>query len=97
MIGALARKFFGSANERRIRAYQPFAVAYRARTIGERTVHQLLSTLQTKAPAARFHLMGHSFGCIVVSAAIAGPVEDGRIVDPLPRPVNTLFLVQGAM
>src|ERR1700674_4365512 len=24
MIGALARKFFGSANERRIRAYQPF-------------------------------------------------------------------------
>src|SRR6202049_705935 len=24
MIGALARKFFGSANERRIRAYQPY-------------------------------------------------------------------------
>ena len=23
MIGALARKFFGSANDRRIRAYQP--------------------------------------------------------------------------
>jgi preprotein translocase subunit SecA len=30
MIGALARKFFGSANERRMRAYQPFVEAINA-------------------------------------------------------------------
>ena len=44
-------------------------------------------------PKARFHLMGHSFGCIVVSATVAGPA--GR--PTLPRPVDSLFLVQGAL
>ena len=37
--------------------------------------------------------MGHSFGCIVVSATVAG-APGGR---PLPRPVDSLFLVQGAL
>ncbi|HEY4958960.1 MAG TPA: CHAT domain-containing protein, partial [Caldimonas sp.] len=48
---------------------------------------------QTAAPKARFHLMGHSFGCIVVSATVAGK-EAGPA---LPRPVDSLFLVQGAL
>jgi hypothetical protein len=69
----------------------------RARRIGESGVHDLLITLQQAAPRARFHLMGHSFGCIVVSAAIAGPLPQGAIVSRLPRPVHSLFLVQGAL
>jgi hypothetical protein len=80
-----------------VRQMSFWAMKHRARTIGERSVHQLMATLQKRAPDARFHLMGHSFGCIVVSAAIAGPVDNRRLVDRLPRPVDTLFLVQGAM
>ena len=45
----------------------------RARVIGEGGVHELLVSLQqTAAPTTKFHLMGHSFGCIVTSAAVAG-------------------------
>jgi hypothetical protein len=65
----------------------------RARSIGEAGGHTLLRQIQTTAPAARVHLMGHSFGCIVTSAMIAG--QGGKGV--LPRPVDTLFLVQGAL
>ena len=65
----------------------------RGREVGESGGHALLSRLQRAAPKARFHLMGHSFGCIVVSATVAGP-PDGS---PLPRPVDSLFLVQGAL
>src|SRR5262249_3970934 len=65
----------------------------RGRQIGEAGVHRLLRQLQAARADARFHLMGHSFGCIVVSAAVAGP-EDGA---GLARPVDSLVLVQGAM
>lgn len=69
----------------------------RARLVGETGVHQLLRRLQQAAPNARFHLMGHSFGCIVVTAAITGPISKGTPVNRLHRPVDSLFLVQGAM
>ena len=49
--------------------------------------------LQSAAPKAQFHLMGHSFGSIVVSATVAGAPASA----PLPRPVDSLFLVQGAL
>jgi pimeloyl-ACP methyl ester carboxylesterase len=65
----------------------------RARIFGENGAAQLLTALQAAVPTARFHLMGHSFGCIVASAAIAGPVGPTRG----RRPVSTLVLVQGAM
>jgi hypothetical protein len=65
----------------------------RARVFGEAGAHELLKALQTKAAAARFHLMGHSFGCIVASAMVAGPDGKGK----LPRPVETLALIQGAL
>jgi hypothetical protein len=67
----------------------------RARSFGESGGHDLLIALQ-KATAARqvhFHLMGHSFGCIVVSAIVAGPGGHGQLV----RPVDSLVLVQGAL
>ena len=65
----------------------------RGRRFGEGGAHDLLAALQSAAPRARFHLMGHSFGCIVVSGAVVGPPAGGV---PLPRPVESLFLVQGA-
>jgi len=65
----------------------------RARAFGETGAHALLVTLQAAAPNVRFHLMGHSFGCIVVSAMVAG----SRTASPLARPVDSLFLVQGAL
>ena len=65
----------------------------RARVFGESGGNQLLRNLQDLAPDARFHLMGHSFGCIVVSAMIAG--SPGR--DDAAQPVHSLFLVQGAL
>ncbi|MEO8312261.1 MAG: CHAT domain-containing protein, partial [Caldimonas sp.] len=65
----------------------------RAREFGESGAHTLLARLQTAAPRAHFHLMGHSFGCIVASATVAGPVGG----PDLPRPVDSLFLVQGAL
>jgi hypothetical protein len=45
----------------------------RARSFGETGAADMLRLLQGAAPeSTRFHLMGHSFGCIVVSAALAG-------------------------
>ena len=65
----------------------------RARAFGESGAHELLARLEIVAPKARFHLMGHSFGCIVASATVAGPAGQ----PDLPRPVDSLFLVQGAL
>jgi len=65
----------------------------RARRFGETGGHGLLITMQEAAPKARFHLMGHSFGCIVASGMVAG--EAGGAA--LRRPVGSLFLVQGAL
>ncbi|MGE5154022.1 MAG: hypothetical protein ACM3ST_08405 [Bdellovibrio bacteriovorus] len=67
----------------------------RARSIGESGAATLLRRLQSAAGDRdlRFHLMGHSFGCIVVSAAVNGAGGDA----PLPRPVHSLFLAQGAL
>ncbi|WP_377479286.1 MAG: hypothetical protein P2A85_10025 [Microcoleus anatoxicus] len=66
----------------------------RARQIGENSGFNLLKTLQEKAAeTVRFHLMGHSFGCIVVSSILSGPKGKGILV----RPVDSLALVQGAV
>ena len=67
----------------------------RARDIGESAGFPLLKKVLTAAAGPRqlrVHLMGHSFGCIVVSSMIRG--RDGEA--PLPAPVATLMLVQGA-
>ncbi len=66
----------------------------RARQFGESGGFKLLADLQrTAGDNVRFHLMGHSFGCIVVSAMLAGPNGRGSLV----RPVNSVSLVQGAL
>lgn len=64
----------------------------RAKTVGEAGGFQLLSSLMRADRNARFHLMGHSFGCIVASAAACGPTNEA-----LPRPLHSVVLVQGAL
>lgn len=67
----------------------------RALLIGETGAYQLLNSMQqaTKGRDVRFHLMGHSFGCIVVSGCVKGP--GSRI--STAKPVDSLCLVQGAL
>jgi len=67
----------------------------RGRRIGETAGTALLQKMMRAAPAGRdvrFHLMGHSFGCVVMASMVHG--EQGA--SDLPRPVNSLTLVQGA-
>jgi hypothetical protein len=68
----------------------------RARKIGETSLHTLLAMLQRVAKDTgrdvRFHLMGHSFGCIVVAATLAGPRGKATA-----EPVHSAFLAQGAL
>ena len=45
----------------------------RAKSFGETAVFDLLRQIQQTKAQTKVHLMGHSFGCIVVSAALAGP------------------------
>lgn len=87
------REAFVSALQAPLRQISFWKMKDRARVLGEGGSHDLLIRLQKAAPDARFHLMGHSFGCIVVSATVAGPAG-GK---PLPRPVDSMFLVQGAL
>jgi hypothetical protein len=70
----------------------------RALAVGQSGVHDLVRALQqATAKDTRLHLMGHSFGCIVVSAAVAGPRDANGFTSHLPRAVDAAFLVQGAM
>lgn len=65
----------------------------RARTIGESGMHAFMTALMNAVPNARVHLIGHSFGTIVVSGIVGGP----KSAQPLPRPVDSVALLQGAV
>ena len=65
---------------------------HRARTVGEQGMHSFVAALQ-QVSKAKIHLMGHSFGCIVVSSILGGPGG----TQALPRPVDSAVLVQGAL
>jgi hypothetical protein len=65
----------------------------RARAVGETGMHDFVAALMRALPQARFHFMGHSFGCIVVSSILGG--KDGR--NKLPRAADSAVLVQGAL
>ena len=65
----------------------------RARSIGESGMHQFVADLMSAAPRARIHLMGHSFGCIVMSSLLGG----AKSAVALPRQVDSLALIQGAV
>lgn len=65
----------------------------RARTIGESGMHDVIAALMTAVPGARVHLMGHSFGTIVIASILGGKDAKGR----LPRQVDSVALLQGAV
>jgi len=64
-----------------------------AREFGEGGAARLVRSIM-RASDARVHLMGHSFGTIVMAAAVRGP---GDVPVAPPRPVASLFLAQGAV
>jgi hypothetical protein len=76
-----------------LRQLSYWTMKQRARTVGEGGMHQFLRRLQTAAPNVRIHLMGHSFGTIVISGMLSGPAGSS----PLVRPVDSVALVQGAV
>lgn len=67
----------------------------RARQFGQGAVHDLLKEIrsETKESPVRLHLVGHSFGCIVVSSAVLGSSPKGDTA----LTVNSLTLLQGAL
>jgi len=67
----------------------------RAGAVGERGVYDMLRQIRAVRPAdgstpLRLHLIGHSFGCRLVTAATAGPANAP------PLPVDSLTLLQAA-
>ena len=78
-----------------LRALSFWHMKARARRFGEGGAADLLRRLQGIAAGrdVRFHLMGHSLGCIVVSAAVNGTADGAALI----KPVDSLFLVQGAL
>jgi len=75
-----------------LRSLSYWTMKKRGRSVGEGGMHSFLKDLQN-ASSTRVHLMGHSFGTIVVSGMLGGPNAKG----PLPRPVDSVALVQGAV
>jgi hypothetical protein len=76
-----------------LRQLSYWSMKKRARRIGESGMHSFVTELMKAAPRARVHLMGHSFGTIVVSGILGGPDAS----HPLPRQVDSVALVQGAV
>lgn len=63
----------------------------RAGAVGRKGVHQVLQAVRGARPDLRLHLIGHSFGARVVTAAALGPENA-----PNPLPVDSLTLLQAA-
>ena len=64
----------------------------RAGTVGEHGVGPLLREVVSRAPRARVHLVGHSYGCIVVLSALC---HDTKGADP--PTVQSVLLLQPAV
>jgi hypothetical protein len=98
-VGDLEQKSFDGLNLggllAPLRQLSYWTMKKRARSIGEGGIHTFLIDLQkaTAAKSTRIHLMGHSFGTIVISSMIGGPDAKG----PLARPIDSVTLVQGAV
>ncbi len=76
-----------------LRTLSFWSMKRRARTVGEGGMYQFVSQMQQRAPKARVHLIGHSFGTIVMSSIAGGP----KGTTALPRSVDSLALLQGAV
>jgi hypothetical protein len=73
------------------RTFTYWQMKKRAGLIGQTGVRAAVAAVQDRFPTTRVHLIGHSFGCKVVLAAVAGAGA------PLDRPVQTIVLLQGAV
>jgi hypothetical protein len=62
----------------------------RAGDVGVKTLAPLLTRVRTARPDIRIHMVGHSFGCRLVSAAV-NALPDGEQFRP-----DTMLLLQGA-
>ena len=94
--GLLAGGFFGKLREALLTPLRQLTFWHsknQAREFGETGAADLLRAIMARSPA-RLHLVGHSFGTIVLAGAVRGP---GPQPVPPPRPVDSLLLVQGAV
>ena len=98
--GAMVQRSFGGSASgdallAPLRQLSFWAMKDRGRRIGEAAGSRLLRALQDAGTAngVRFHLIGHSFGCIVVSAMLKGSVATADA----PLPVDSMSLIQGAL
>ena len=90
-----AAGFLDKLNPRNlIRGLTVWQMKDRAGVVGSRGVGPLLRLMQdaTQGSDTRFHLVGHSYGARVVLTAVAHP-HGG----PLPRPVDSMLLLQPAV
>ncbi len=62
----------------------------RAGTVGRGAVNALLGKLREEKPQVRLHVVGHSFGCRVVTAAVTGKASEPKNF------VDSMSLLQGA-
>lgn len=95
--GLLPPSFSGSALDwilAPLRQLSFWKMKQRALTVGSAGMNKMLRSLQLEVRdrGVRFHLMGHSFGCIVVSSMLTGHDEAEQA-----KPVASLALVQGAL
>jgi hypothetical protein len=73
-----------------VRVFTVWKMKDRAGKVGSTGVSNLLRDLISAAPAAKVHLIGHSFGCKLLLSAIAVGSE-------LARPVTSVLLLQPAV
>ncbi|MEJ7586634.1 MAG: hypothetical protein WKI04_03620 [Ferruginibacter sp.] len=67
-----------------------FQMKERAGKVGSKGLNPVLKDIRAQIPAVKLHLIGHSFGARVVTAAVAGTDEKDTLS------VNTLTLLQAA-
>lgn len=73
-----------------LRLFSVYQMKDRAGVVGAQGVARLLREVMAAAAAARVHGVGHSYGCKVMLSAVCAP-------PPLPRPLNSLLLLQPAV
>jgi hypothetical protein len=90
--GAAGFSFSGiKAGAQRLLNYATYyKMKARAREIGRKALNPLLSQIKGKHPGIRIHLVGHSFGGLLVTSATLGEPNGASL------PVNSLTLLQAA-
>lgn len=97
LAGSFSKSSFFGKLLAPLQTFSFWTMKNRARSFGESGANGLLRAMQQVVKAsgreARFHLMGHSFGCAVVTAMAAGKPGDAT-----PQgAVSSMTLLQGAL